>query len=315
MWFTSLLASWKSRHSVSRCPQPRPARRGTPLGLEKLEDRSLPSSYSAATVSALIADITAANAAGGANAISLAAPTTSPYVLTAVNNTTDGNTDLPVIAANDSLTIVGNGDTIESSGRAVRLFAVASGASLTLSNLTLQGGNGVTDGGAIYNQGTLVLNGATVQDNDASIEGGGVYSVGGSLTLEGGAIVQHNQVITSSSAFGGGIFVSGGSATLEGGALVSNNEAISHNGGMDAFGGGLCLEGTTAVLTDVTVDGNSALTIDEPGGRVDGGGLYAFNAVVALKSTTVDGNAAGSLSHPAIYSYGAACASRHVKPP
>ena len=102
------------------------------------------SSYTAATVSALIADITAANAAGGANTITLTAPTTSPYVLTAVNNTTYGATGLPIIAANDNLTIVGNGDTIERSTAAgtpdFRLLCVAGGASLTLENLTLQGG-------------------------------------------------------------------------------------------------------------------------------------------------------------------------------
>ena len=49
-------------------------------------------SYTAASVSALIADINAANTAGGANTITLTAPTTSPYVLTAVNNSTDGAT-------------------------------------------------------------------------------------------------------------------------------------------------------------------------------------------------------------------------------
>ena len=132
MWFHSLLASWKSGLSRSRRPQPRPARRGTRLVLEHLEDRALPSSYSAASVSALIADINAANTAGGANTITLTAPTTSPYVLTAVNNTTNGGTDgngLPVIAANDNLTIVGNGDTIERSTAsgtlAFRLFDVA----------------------------------------------------------------------------------------------------------------------------------------------------------------------------------------------
>ena len=45
-------------------------------------------SFTAATVSALIADINAANTAGGANTITLTAATTAPYVLTAVNNTT-----------------------------------------------------------------------------------------------------------------------------------------------------------------------------------------------------------------------------------
>ena len=100
--------TWRQRPPTKR----RPGRR---LGLEALEGRTLPSSYSAASVSALIADINAANTAGGANTINLTAPTTSPYVLTAVNNTTDGTTGLPVIAANDNLTILGNGDTIERS--------------------------------------------------------------------------------------------------------------------------------------------------------------------------------------------------------
>jgi hypothetical protein len=65
MWFHSLLASWKSGLSRSRRPQPRPARRGTRLVLERLEDRTLLSSYTAYTASDLIADINAANAAGG----------------------------------------------------------------------------------------------------------------------------------------------------------------------------------------------------------------------------------------------------------
>ena len=67
--------------------------------------------------------------AGGANTITLAAPTTSPYILT---------TGQLGIAANDNLTILGNGDTIERSTAtgtpAFRLLFVAPGASLTLQN-------------------------------------------------------------------------------------------------------------------------------------------------------------------------------------
>ena len=112
-----------------------------------------------------------------------------------MNNTTTGslnygNTGLPVIAANDNLTILGNGDTIERSTATgtpdFRLLRVASGGSLTLENLTLQGGmiegsaasglssfqpEGAASGGAIFNQGTLVLNGVTVQDNVAGFGG------------------------------------------------------------------------------------------------------------------------------------------------
>ena len=97
---------------------------------------ALLTSYTALTVSALIADINAANTAGGSNTITLTAPTTSPYVLTVVNNTISGANGLPVIAANDSLTIIGSGDTIERSTASgtpsFRLLDVAAGASLTL---------------------------------------------------------------------------------------------------------------------------------------------------------------------------------------
>ena len=66
--------------------------------------------WSAHSVSDLIAAINAANSAGGVNTITLAAGKT--FTLTAVNNTTDGPNGLPVIAANNKLTIRGNGATI-----------------------------------------------------------------------------------------------------------------------------------------------------------------------------------------------------------
>ena len=151
MWFNPWYRGWpnrpRTRSSVASRPSPhRPGR----LTLEQLEDRTLPSSFTAATVSDLIADLNASNKAGGSNTITLTAPTTSPYVLTAVDNATDGPTGLPVISgggntvAADNLTIVGDGDTIERSTAsgtpAFRLFDVASGASLSLGSLTVQNG-------------------------------------------------------------------------------------------------------------------------------------------------------------------------------
>jgi hypothetical protein len=143
-FFKSLTSTPTRRRPIRRSPQ------ASRLRLEQLEDRTVPSNFNAATVSDLIADINAANIQGGANTITLVAPTTSPFVLTAVDNTTDGATGLPVIAANDSLTIIGNGDMIDRSTAAgtpaFRLFDVASGAALTLENLTLQGGQAYGSG-------------------------------------------------------------------------------------------------------------------------------------------------------------------------
>src|SRR5262249_21409125 len=138
MWIPSWLRF--TRPASSRASSRGP-RRHRPA-LEQLEGRSLPAAYTAASVADLIADINLANTnpanlAAESNAITLAAGTAFP--LPAVDNTTDGGNGLPVIAAGDNLTIVGHGDTIEpSTGTpAFRLFDVAAGASLTLTDLTL----------------------------------------------------------------------------------------------------------------------------------------------------------------------------------
>jgi len=309
MWFHSLLASWKAGRSHGRRAQLRPAHRGTRLLLEQLEDRSLPSSYAAASVSALIADITAANTAGGSNTITLTAPTTSPYVLTATNNSTrSGGNGLPVIAAKDNLTILANGDTIERSTAsgtlAFRLLDVAAGASLTLQNLTLQGGlvegtgSVPGEGAGTYNQGALTLSGVTVQDNIVQgargggwAFGGGIYS-SGALTLEGGTLVQNNQVL-------------GGAGT----STESGSDSVLSPGG-NAYGGGICVEGGTATLSNVTLSSNTAqggpggsyasdyngdgfyYISGGNGGSGFGGALAVLGGTVSLTSVNISSNSA-----------------------
>src|ERR1700756_2535040 len=109
MWFNELCKRWLGRSAtVRRAWVPAPRRRGLRLTLERLEDRTVPSTFTAASVSDLIADINAANAAGGTNTITLVAGTT--YNLTAADNGIDNANGLPVITANDNLSIVGNGD-------------------------------------------------------------------------------------------------------------------------------------------------------------------------------------------------------------
>jgi hypothetical protein len=319
------------------------------LPAQVLEVRSLLSAYTAASVSALVADIAAANKAGGANTITLAANTT--FDLTAVNNTTNGANGLPVIGATKAvnLTIVGNGDTIDRSAAAgtpaFRLFDVASGSSLTLESVTLQNGlakgqGTAADGGAIYNQGRLTLIGATVQNNAAegtsganglvtksqqqsssingqaggSSAGGGIWS-SGSVTLEGGTIVQQNQ------ALGG----QGGAA----GAYLGNHSEFFGvgNGGVGGagLGGGLYEVGGSVIVTNATLASNTAaggaggagyeLPIQNSwrgsssagaGGLGAGGGLYASGSTLNASSVVVQANQAlGGVGGAAYQSSGA----------
>jgi hypothetical protein len=222
MWFNEICKRWLGRSAKRRTPRPVAARyRGLRLRLEQLEERTVPSNFTAASVADLIADVSAANLAGGSNTITLVAGTT--YTLTAVDNKTDGPTGLPVIAANDNLTIIGNGDVIERSTAtgtlAFRLFDVAAGAVLNLTHLTLQGGaatpfglqapQDIARGGAVYKVGTLNLDSVTVQGNTAQ-GWAGAYLWGGSI-------------LPAASAKGGGIYSGGLLAVTD--CTIQNNRA------------------------------------------------------------------------------------------
>jgi hypothetical protein len=307
-WFRSGL----SQPRPDRVYRPRaPGRGRLRPRLDPFEDRTLLASYTAASVSDLIADINAANKQGGSNTITLVAPTTSPYVLTAVDNTTDGPTGLPVIASKDNLTVVGNGDVIERSGAsgtpAFRLFDVGKGGSLTLQNLTVQGGledgsGSSAEGGASFNQGTLILSGVIVQDNIAQgsdgasstngkpgndAAGGGIWS-NGSLTLQSGTLVQKNQAIggnggsgtsgagVGGNGFGGALDVAGGTASLSGSSIDSNTA-----------------EGGEGGLLDPRVCGPNCTPLGEASaGHGYGGGLAITGGTVNLSGSAVDTNQA-----------------------
>jgi hypothetical protein len=305
----------------SRKPQRPTATTGKPFRprLETLEDRAVPANFTAASVSDLIADINAANRHGGSNTITLVAGNT--FTLNAVNNATDGATGLPVIAAKDNLTVIGNGDTIARSTAAgtptFRLFDVAGRGSLTLKDLTLQCGlafgSGVSaEGGAISNRGTLDLNGVTVQNNVAWGDG------------------PHNAASGVLTATGGGIY-SSGSLTLEAATKVLNNQAQGGQGyvyfqemleapavwgivrGGDGLGGGVYVGSGTLSVTNASVSSNTVLgglgadgatyihigfpdsiatLFPSAGGNGLGGGLYMQAGTVALTNASVSANTA-----------------------
>ncbi len=303
MWFPILSALWRSR-SEHRPVRRKPA--STRLSVEALEDRTVLSTnlFTAASVSELIADISKANQTGGSNTITLEPGV--KFTLTTVNNDTDGPTGLPVIAAGDNLTIVGNGDTIERSTAkgtpAFRLFDVAAGASLTAQSLTLQGGLafgwGVyAAGGAVYNQGTLTLDGVTIQNNTAqggdglnpgfvrnggTVLGGGLYSIG-ALTVTGSTI-QNNSAIGGR---GAGAFYYSSDPGATGSYRVPGA-----NGG-NAFGGGLYVGGGTVTFSSSTILSNTAQggaggSSGGNKGQGIGGGIYIDAAAwVGLDGFTV----------------------------
>jgi len=336
MWFNKWYAGWpvcRVARTSGASNGPRvtgaltyPAHRsggraGVRLHLEQLEDRTLMSNFFAATASDLIADINAANAAGGTNTITLTARSTSPYILSKVDNTTDGPTGLPVIVAGDTLVIVGNADTIERSTKsamtAFRLFDVASSASLTLENLTLQNGlafgsGSAAEGGAIFNHGSLTLSGVMVQNNVAAGSLGanaatamsrgsnGQDAAGGGIWSNGVLILENSTAIQNNNAEGG----NGGSAfnTNYGSGPITSYGGTSGNG----WGAGLDIAGGTGNLSGGTLYGNNAMggqggssagtyngrpaPNGGQAGAAYGGGLNAVGATVSLAGVTVQAN-------------------------
>jgi hypothetical protein len=272
-------------------------RRSTRLAVEQLEDRTVPSNFPVANVDQLIAAINDANQTPEADTITLVTGTT--FTLTQVNNTTNGPNGLPTIAAaGGPLTILGNGDTIERSTAsgtpAFRLFDVAVGASLTLANVTVQGGL-AESGGGIYSSGSLTLEAGTIiRGNHAVGHPGSSYNTWfGTYAYPGGP------------GFGGGVYVAGGTATVTNATLSSNSarggdgfygllwgEIIVSDGG-PGRGGGLYVAGGTVTVSNTTLSSNSALGGDGFfGGEARGGGLYVAGGTVTLRSDTVTGNLA-----------------------
>ncbi len=278
-WMNGRTKKESAKSPLTSRPRSRGAHR---LGMERLEPRSMLTSLTAANVSQLIADINAANNAGGASMITLAPNTT--FDLAAVNNTTNGANGLPVIGVKKAvnLTILGNGDTIERSTAAgtpaFRLLDAGKGSSLTLESVTLQNGlaqgpGAAADGGAIYNQGSLTLVGATVQNNAAK----GTSGANGVVTGKKSQLSSSNGQAGNDAA-GGGIW-SSGSATLEGGTILRQNEAIGGQGG--------------AAGAFVSAYGNIAGNGGAGGGGL-GGGLYEAGGSVNITGATfTDNTAAG----------------------
>src|SRR5262249_29754916 len=151
---------------------------------------------------------------------------------------------------NKSLTIQGLPSQSAISGSNSRVFDVAAGVSVTLSNLKIINGTGITDinsfdpgimdgdGGGILNLGNLILHGCTVSGNgnvyspDHTRLGGGIYN-GGTLTIDSGSVVSGNVARFGAGIYNAGtlsmtgITLSGNNADQEGGGLYNNYGATA----------------------------------------------------------------------------------------
>ncbi len=206
------------------------------------------------------------------------------YTLT-ISGTDDDATagDLDIIDL-DKVTIVGNGASstiinVVWSNNAFRdrVFHVLAGASLSLQNLTIQGGDATMGfGGSVLSESTLALDHVNISGGQA-LEGAGIYSMG-SLTMTDAEVYNSGSNGTTK---GGGIHI----ATSSSATLTRVN--IHHN--LALAGAGIYNAGILN-YTDGNVSNNASVLTST------GGGIHNhFLGTVHLNRVTVSGNQ-GSMS-------------------
>jgi len=183
---------------------------------------------------ALVAAITAANAAGGGT-INLASGCT--YALASADN---GENGLPVVTTR--IGVNGNGATIAGNNTSFRVFEVdGPGGNLSLQNVTITGGSADVGGGIENVGGTVTLNHSQVTGNTATQAGGGIASATfdpasvAKLTLNNSAVTGNSQTAdptNPNSLGGGGIVNILGTVTL-------NTSQVNRNSAQGFVGGGI----------------------------------------------------------------------------
>jgi hypothetical protein len=291
--------------------------------LEALEDRCCPSAFTVNTLadtgagSGLTGDLrycmTQANLANGSNTIMFQPGLSGTILLHTVLPTITNNLtiDGPQVAS-----VIVNGNKLGS------VFNVAAGETVSISNLTITGGNSNNGGGGILNNGTLTVDNCYITGNS----GGNGNSGGGGGMLNFGTLTVSNCFISNCNGrIGGGIWNNNNAVLMVSNSTLKDNTAtdgpggienlatltvnyctLSHNtgdvgGAIESFqmltlsnstisdnsadvGGGLINEGTMLV-SNCTISGNQAQGL---GGGIDNLGT------AAILNSTISGNSVAS---------------------
>ncbi|MEZ6035156.1 MAG: DUF2341 domain-containing protein [Planctomycetaceae bacterium] len=213
--------------------------------------------------------ILAINAGAGGDTINLAAGT---YTLSRTGTGEDlaSTGDLDILK---NVTIIGTGSgttTINANGIDRAFDIRGSSGQLTLSGVTVQGGNagGSSGGGFSVETATnsLTLSNVVVQGNSASA-GAGIDNAGTLVLTD--VTIQNNGNLTTTTQGGG--LRNTANATLNR-VTVSGNRADLGGGIYNNFG-----TGNSITLTNVTLSGNSA--------QSSGGGIYTRDNITVVNST------------------------------
>ncbi len=262
-----------------------------------------------------------ANANGGPDTVTLPAGT---FTLTRAGSDDNGQLGDLDITGDLTLTGAGAASTTVTISVSDRLFHVLS-ATVTISGLTISGGNQTQGAGLYHVGGKLTLSHLIFTQNNAGGVGGGVNSESGLLIVTesaftgntggaaaGGLFINSGTFTVSNSSFtsnnadtGGGLFVSADAAgTVSASTFSANtgNSAGLHNSGAltvtdsllannvvnaSAGGGGMGNSFGTLTVINTTIRDNTA---------GEGGGINNFRGTVHLSGSALIGNTGGGLN-------------------
>ena len=239
---------------------------------------------------------------------------------------------LPDITKNVS--IVGPGYTYltvnaNGTGRVFTINSSGSNKTVTISGLTITGGNDVNSGGAIFvsagdtlnlsssvisyshapngggifNAGDVVMNGCSIENNSAQQYGGGIYTQTGAMTIVNSSI-QPN----TAGGYGGGIFIWNGVVNFDNSVIACKHRTLGwwsehgarnnhnchdryspSNTASNGCGGGIYTQDGTLTVSNSNITMNTA---GAPDSGWSGGGIFA-NMNFTLTDSIVYGNQAG----------------------
>jgi hypothetical protein len=207
------------------------------------------------------------------------------------------------IAIRNAVNIVGPGQNLltidaagndptpdENNGDGSRIFNVNDGnyattIDVSISGLTLTGGDVSNWGGAILSFENTTVALSTISGNSAGIDGGGIGRFGTAIPTFGGLTVVSSTISgNSAGGSGGGIFSSNVANTTVTGSTISGNSAHVN-------GGGIFSENQLGAVDHLTVTGT---TISGNSADASGGGIFkiSFGNLTLASSTITDNEAA-----------------------
>jgi hypothetical protein len=246
--------------------------------LEILEDRTLPSTF----LVDHLADDAVGSGLNGSLRYALTNAADNDHITFGVTGTINLTGVLPTLA--HSISIDGPGaaqlTVRHNTGGNYGIFTAGTGATVSISGLSITNGQAQAFGGGIFNDhGTLTVSDCSIDGNWAGNSGGGIYNRG-TLTVSNCTIGSPGN---GNMTAGGGVGFGLGAGIYNRGTLTLSNSTVSGNEGV--YGGGIANVSGDLTILYSTISGNTVFVFS--GG---GGGIYNEDGTVTLSNSTVSGN-------------------------